>query len=515
MFGFLKRSTAPAPVTIIERKSSVPKTARRTYTAAGDPPRYADFRSVTTSADYDLMHGLSKLRNRARFLAKNSSTMKRYLQLLKDNVVGPEGFHLRVRVRKGNGDFDEVLNKRVQDAFWRWSMVPTTCGKLDHVELSELAICCLRRDGEFFAEIVRNPRYQDGIAINPLDADLIDETLNTVYPPTGNQIKMGVEVDQDDRPVAYHVLTQHPGDPGWYWSGRSTQRKYRRLSADRIIHVVTNRDRPGQTRGEPPAGSVAFEIKMLDGYREAEVTGRRIAASTMGFFVKQLNSPASKIEALADDVVQHDTFDEFQVELEPGTFKELPEGYDFKQFDAKGSSVDYKQFEQQIKRSVAMGLGISAFSLCMETDGVSYSTARTVVIEDRDFYRGLQRLLREKFWHRIFKEWVMAKSLMPDSPIPPTRIATIIDNFLFRGRGWAWVDPAKDVTANAEAIATGQTSPSRVAAERGIDFDDLLDELEADFKQINQRKLPITFGKLTQPAPQDKPDADAENGDGV
>lgn len=507
MFGLFRK---PAPV-IIERQTAVPRVARRSYAAAGSPARFADFAASSTSADYELMNSIARLRNRARNLARNSSTMKRYLQLLKDNVVGPEGFHLRVRVRKQNGDFDSTLNKRIQDRFWKWSQSPSVCGTIDDVELSELAIVSLRRDGEFFCELVRG-RGLDGLQINPFEADLVDETLNTVYPPTGNQIKMGVEVTSENRPVAYHLLTQHPGDPGWYWvGGKNGRNRYRRVTADRIIHLMANRDRAGQTRGEPPAAAVAFEIKMLDGYREAEVTGRRIAASTMGFFTKTVNSPSTQIEAMADS--HDDELDEFHVELEPGTFKQLPEGYEFQKFDATGSSVDYKQFEQQIKRSVSMGLGISAFTLCMETDGVSYSTARTVVIEDRDFYRGQQRII-SKLWRRIFTEWVMQSSLQIDSPIPPSRIGAVLDSFVFRARGWDWVDPARDVNANAEAVRTRQTSLSRVAAQRGIDFDDLLDEIEADEQALRKRGLTSVLPENPIAADETPPDTeDKQNGD--
>ena len=69
-----------------------------------------------------------------------------------------------------------------------------------------------------------------------LEADLLDDQYNG-YTESGNTIRMGVERDRWQRPVAYWFYSNHPGDTGFIAgpTQRDTQRK--RIAADEILHV--------------------------------------------------------------------------------------------------------------------------------------------------------------------------------------------------------------------------------------------------------------------------------------
>lgn len=446
---------------------------KRNYAAAQTVARYADFKTSPGSADYELSLGLADVRQKTRYLARNSGTMKRYLQLLQDNVVGEKGFSV------------QLPNKRTEQAWRDWCDAPTVDGVQTMVDFLNQAITTWGRDGEILTEIVINNDYPDMIGLNALEPDMLDETLNQRNPVTGNQIKMGVEIDQYGRPIAYHLLTVHPGD---ILPGVEHQRyRHRRVLASRIIHTF-KRLRPGQTRGEPPASSVVNPIKMMDGYREAETMNRRIAAAMMGFFSRQMPK-ADGVAALATGSEQTEDEQElFTMDVEPGTLKQLPDGMTFDKFDPGGSQTDYAQFESQIKKEIAMGLGISTFALGMETAGVSYSTGRSVIQEDRDFYKGLQGFIIRQLIKPIFERWTLMHMLSEGTTIAPTRQGAIYRGAKFRGRGWTWIDPAKDIAANAQALETYQTSYSQIAADRGMDVRDLFEEI------ANDRKIMAEFG---------------------
>lgn len=491
------RSKAPAKHT--------PK-RRRNYSAAQSVARYGDFRPTSGSADYELRDSIVALRNKSRFLARNSSSMARFINLMRVNVVGDNGFRFQSRVRKGDGTMDTGLNERVERAWRRWAKQPTVDGQMTFNDLCEQAVSTWCRDGEVIWEIVVNGKYRDGVAINPIEADLLDETLNGEYPKTGNEIRMGVEIDAYGRPVAYHFLHVHPGDLTWF--SRKPESRHRRVPAERVIHMFI-RLRPGQSRGEPPAVTTINSVKMLDGYREAEVTNRRVAAAMMGFFRRDLPK-AENISELADQVSPDE--EHFEVDVVPGTFKQLPDGMAFETFNPSGSATDYEKFEGQVKKDISMGLNISAFSLGMETAGVSYSTGRSVLIEDRDYYRLMQRFFIEHGAEKVFGKWVPYHMLSDGSSIPPTRRDVVMDDHVFRPRGWDWVDPAKDVRANTEALRTGQTSLARVAAQRGIDRDELLDEIAEDQAAADARGLTLVYdGDI--PLDEDM-DEDGDNAEG-
>jgi lambda family phage portal protein len=480
MFGFFKRSAAPKP-------APAPTSRRRNYMAAQNVARYGDITASRGSADYELANSLSEVRAKARFLARNSGSMRRYIQLMKVNIAGADGFRLQSRVKMRDGKLDISLNQRVEDAWFNWCKAPTVDGTMTMNDLLKQAISTWCRDGEVIWEVVYSSEYRDGVAINPIEADQLDETLNRVNPVTNNHIRMGVEIDRYGRPVAYHLLTSHPGDLVWYAS--ESDRRYRRVPANQIIHIF-EKERPGQTRGEPPAAAAIQPVKMLDGYREAETMGRRLRAALMGFFTREL----PKIEGLSELADREDTADDvFEMDMEPGRLKQLPDGMTFKEFSPSGATTDYAQFEGQVKKDLAMTFGISAFSHGMETQGVSYSTGRSVLIEDRDYYKVMQRFFIDHGVAKLFELWLPRHALQDNSGIPPTRVDIVAASYVFRPRGWDWVDPSKDVKANTEALRTKQTSLSRIAAARGMDRDELLDEIYEDQQAAELRGLTLDY----------------------
>lgn len=497
---------------LVTKKSAVEAakaTYKKGYAAAEKKARYGDLKSSRGSADYELRHGLAPVRNKSRWLARNSSGMKRFLGLLSINVIGKNGVLFQSRVRRANGDLDESLNARVEKDFKDWCKRPTSCGQLSMVDLQKQMVKSLARDGEAIWEVVYNSRFKDGIAINPIEADLLDESLNTTH-TNGNEIKMGVELDNFNAPVAYHFLTTHPGDLTWF--SHQVKKRYRRVPADRIIHTYVS-DRVGQTRGEPWASTIINSVKMMDGYREAETMGRRLKSSIMGFF-KRVLPGTNGIEELADQ--ESDDGDMLEMMMEPGLLKELAAGLEFQSFDPGGAMTDFAAFETQIKKDISMGLMISNMSLGMETAGISYSAGRTITLEDRDFYQDVQGFIIDRNLNPIFSLWLSRRIIQIDSLIPPSRIAIIRDSFVYRPRGWDWVDPKSDVKANSEALATKQTSLARVAAQRGIDRDDLLDEIEEDIRAAKKRGLTLDYnipkGNTTQPS-KDEDDDDETNED--
>jgi len=498
MFGFLfpKKAVREAPR----------QPAKRNYLAAQKIARYSDVNASRGSADWELANSLAEVRAKARFLARNSGSMRRYIQLMQVNVVGEAGFRLQSRVKLGSGQLDITLNDRVEAAWRRWCKSPTVDGKMTMFDLVNQSVATWCRDGEVLWEIVYSSRYRDGVAINPIEADQLDETLTRRNPDNNNDIRMGVEIDGNGRVVAYHLLTSHPGDLVWY--ATDTDRRYRRVPAERMVHIYV-RDRPGQTRGEPPAAAAIQSVKMLDGYREAETMGRRLRAALMGFFQRSL----PKIEGLSElaDREEGDEGDEiFEMDMEPGRLKQLPDGMEFKEFSPSGSTTDYAQFEGQVKKDLAMTFGISVFSHGMETQGVSYSTGRSVLIEDRDFYKTKQRFFIDHGVSMVFAAWLPTHVLQDYSVVPPSRQTVILDSAVFRPRGWDWVDPAKDVKANTEALRTHQTSLSRVAAQRGIDRDELLDEIAEDQQAAAAKGLTLDYsdGKTEAVNPEENPDVE-------
>jgi capsid protein len=169
----------------------------------------------------------------------------------------------------------------------------------------------LRVTVKVFLKIVKGNYLRYGIGLQLIEPDLVDEEKNELA-ANGNQVRMGVELDsKTKRPIAYYVLNYHKGD--YDYMTPAAERKYTRVSADEMMHIYRP-ERADQTRGVPWSVAAIASLKMLHGYREAELVAARTGAAKMGFFT----SPAG-------DGFTADGFDDEQntvpiYDAEAGTF---------------------------------------------------------------------------------------------------------------------------------------------------------------------------------------------------
>ena len=204
-FDFLGRAKTQ------KRRGKIP--AYRSYLGANTGRLFSDFVASNNSADAELSLARPTLRNRSRDLARNNEYAKRFLNLIKTNVVGESGFTLQVRARNDDASLDARGNQIIEQAFLRWSKMGNAevSGRMSWKDCQRYVAEALARDGEVFVKKVRNSRYQDGFSLQFIEPERIDHDKNG-RAQNGNQIRMGVEIDEFQRPVAYHILTSHPND---------------------------------------------------------------------------------------------------------------------------------------------------------------------------------------------------------------------------------------------------------------------------------------------------------------
>lgn len=485
LLSFLRRSAA----TTTPRRDPV---VTRSYAGASFAARYSDFGTSYLSADAELETALPKLRARARNLERNNPHARRFISLLQDNIVGAAGFTLRVSAKRTDGPKaqpDTYGNDVITAAWSKWCKTATADGMMTFREACRMAVRTWARDGETLVHYRLGRQFQDGIALRFYEADHLDETLNRTFPGTRNRIRMGVEIDGDEKPIAYHILTDHPGEAVWSVGTK----RYMRIPASEILHLYI-KSRPGQTRGEPPMCVVLTDVKMMAGYREAEITNRRVAAAKMGFFERDEN--AGPVKGVADAITPEGAL---EMEVEPGKMTALPPGYRFNPFNPNTSSTDFAGFERQIIRSIAAGLGVSYFDLAMDLSDVSYSSVRQGALSDRDFYRGLQAFFIERFVMPIYMRWLRNFFDFTNSGIPAYRYEKFADASAFRARGWSWVDPEKEVNAAIKAREARMNSLQNQVAETGGDWWQVADEIAEEDAYLEEMGIPVVT--KNQPAP--------------
>jgi lambda family phage portal protein len=183
-----------------------------------------------TSADQTLRFDMPTLRQRARELVINDPVAARIPKLFSENVVGENGFTLQAKIGTTRKGTNAALNKKVETAFYDWAdNWCTVDGRHSFAEVQSMAAENEVVDGEFIVRLVRGFDNPHGFALELIDPDQLDHTLNILDTGRGTSIRMGVEVDKWRRPVTYWVLKQHPSERG--------ARDYHQIPAADIVHL--------------------------------------------------------------------------------------------------------------------------------------------------------------------------------------------------------------------------------------------------------------------------------------
>ena len=446
-----------------------PKIFKRSYASANSGRLFDDFKSSQRSADSELSPVLKVIRSRSRDLVRNNQYAKRYINLLKTNVVGGKGFGLQVKALDTVGNLDQTGNSAVENAFLQWGKLgnPTVDGRLSWVDAQKLCLETLARDGEVFVVKHRGNGFKDSFAIEFIEADQVDETKNEKL-SNGNEIRMGVELNKFKKPIAYHFMTYHPGD--YEFTTMTFSKKSVRIPADKVLHIFLPL-RSGQTRGEPWLSPAMAGLKHLGAYIEAALIAARVGASKMGFFT----SPAG------DGFVADDLDGQIpMMSAEPGTFHQLPTGVDFKSFDPQNPNNEFESFHKSVLKSVASALGISYTSLSNDLEATSYSSIRQGALEERDFYRDIQNFMIQHFVQPVFDSWLESAMEMNSFGINMSRYDKFASAAEFRGKGWSWIDPLKEMNASVLGLKSGILSIQDVASQYGKDAEELMSQIARD-----------------------------------
>ena len=452
-----------------------PKMFKRAYAAANPSRLFNDFKASERSADSELSPVLKVIRSRSRDLVRNNQYAKRYINLLKTNIVGGKGFGLQVKALDTAGNLDEAGNSAVEQAFAQWGKLgnPTVDGRLSWIDAQKLCLETLARDGEVFVVKHRGGSFKDSFAIEFIESDQVDETKNEKL-SNGNEIRMGIELNKFKKPIAYHFMTYHPGD--YDFTTMTVAKKSIRIPAERVLHIFMPL-RSGQTRGEPWMSPAMAGLKQLGAYIEAALVAARVGASKMGFFT----SPAG------DGFVADDLDGQVPImDAEPGSFHQLPAGVEFSSFDPSNPSNEFESFHKSVLKSVASALGVSYTSLSNDLEATSYSSIRQGALEERDFYRDIQQFMIQHFVQPVFESWLESAMEMSSFGINTNRYEKFASAAEFRGKGWSWIDPLKEMNASVLGLKNGILSIQDVASQYGKDSEELMSQIQRDKNLADQ-----------------------------
>ena len=439
-----------------------------------------------------------KSRDRAFDVSLDDRFAKRVVETLTNNVIG-KGMKLQAKVQKVRGDgLDDRKNRLIEEAWEEWldRRLCHTAGLQDFQELQKTIFSSCVIGGESFVRFIRRVPENGKI---PLQLETIEAAQMPVEEyrraESGRQIRMGVEVNDWLRPVGYWFYSWHPGE---YWSGYMGRNQgYQRFPAEDILHLYALR-RLNQHRGMSWLRATQEPLKHLAGFNEAYLYAARVGACVAGIL-----QSAYPDQMPLDDQEEAASQDGLRPigKIEPGTFYKLPQGDTFQGFDPKRPETAYEPFIRAQLRGIAAGTNITYEELSNDYSQANYSSIRQSHVISIYYWQVLQDWFCRKFLDPIFAEFMQAlyfayPSDFGDFPDFPNRYLSSKSK-RWAKRGWAWVDPLKEVSAIEKSLKMGLTSLSEEADKKGGDFEETIRNRAREVKMIQdiaaQEGIPIEY----------------------
>lgn len=442
----------------------------------------ADWLATTASINHELQGDLDRLRQRGRQLDNNNDYARKFRGMVENNIIGPSGIRLQVKVEDAPGKPDRLANAAIEAGWADWSRACDVTGKLTFRDLCENLVGSLPPDGEFIVRMVRgaDAKNRYNFALQVIDVDRIDTTFNGRH--GDNTVILGVEVDAYRRPVALHLFEAHPND-----GSRSSRRRVR-VEASEVLHCFKV-ERAEQMRGIPWMAPGMLSLHHLGSFMLSALLAAEHGANHYGFFV----TPDGKAPGIGQDDGSGQTI----LTSQPGVYDTLPEGVEFVNNESKYPSEFFGNFVKTALQRIATGWRVAYHSLANDLESVNFSSIRSGTLEERDRWAADQEWFIGSFMEPVYNAWLQMALLsgvltMPNgSALPASKLAKF-NKHEWQPRRWEWVDPKSDMEAKILSVRAGLMAPQDLSAAMGYDFEDTLKAISAAQKLAKEYDVPLT-----------------------
>lgn len=447
----------------------------RSYDAAKVDRRTSGRRPLANqSADLEMFGDADVIRAGARDLVRNNAYARGTVKAITRNVVGC-GIQPQARVQKARGQQNEKFNTDAETLWWKWQQRADVTGRLSFYEMQRLILWEVAEAGECLVRYVKSGDRGRALpfALELIEADRLatdNYYLRNRAPETGNEIRRGVELNSEGRPVAYWIYKTAPNDTHGVWA------KPERFPADEFAHLYIQ-DRIGQTRGLSWFAPVLRWARDLHYYLDNELQASAVA-SCFSVAIKSVGGPADGNIAGPSGSSSTDTNSNTFERIEPALVARLFPDEDISVINPSRSQSDATAWINLMLRSIAVGAGLSYERLTRDYSETNYSSNRASDLEDRREFRPLQDWL---ICHLCIPVWqkFMASAVLSRAKGFPGE-GEFIANYdrwtehVWQPPGWEWVDPEKEAKASVESMKNNLSSLRSELAKRG----------EPDWRQV-------------------------------
>lgn len=389
-----------------------------------------------------LVSDLSTIRARALYEFLNNPLVKGVVKTYADDIVGSTGPSVAVQ-----SDSDDYNTSHEQ--IWReWWALPDLNGVLSGVDLLNLSFIQVMTAGDYLWQIVNDPD-----AIGPIQTRVLlihSRRMTTPYDKTGDDsIVLGVRRSKTGKPLNYYIEEAPQGEGLQLYS-----LEYADVPAKDMIHGF-ERLEPDQVRGLPWLQACLPAVAELRDYDQQVMEAAKMAAALAVLLFAR--NPDTGFAVVNDST-----------EIESGTMKTLPPGYEAMQITPHQPPMIYPDFRGEHLRALGRPFGMPLLTVKLDARGHSWSSARL----DKDVYHsgqavqrgGVNRTGMGRLIATIRREAELARIL------PVRRDVKYV---------WTWpvsssIDPLKEDKAATERKDVNRTTTlAYECAAKGLDWEEV------------------------------------------
>jgi lambda family phage portal protein len=440
---------------------------------------------------------------RSRYLVRNNPYAQGATECFTANLVGA-GIMPSWTLK------DEVKKKELQDLWLKWTDEADSEGLTDFYGLQRRVGRELFIAGECF--IRRRPRFaRDGLTV-PIQLQVIpSEQLpleRNMVMDNGNRVRQGIEFDRVGRRVAYHFWKVHPGDI----TETTNQGVITIVPASDVLHVYDPIE-AGQIRGLPRLTPAIVALWMLDNYDDAELERKRVTALFTAF-VKRNDPDGTMFNERAEEAAKSGN-GIAEISLEPGTLHTLLPGEDIVTAAPADVGQSYDPFQYRMLTRICSPLGLPYSAVTGDMVKANYSNQRAAILEMRRRLEPLQFGVIVHQSCRPIAAWFLDAAVLSGAIELDGYAAdpSVYRSITWIPPKWDWVDPEKDITAEALMVNNGFKARSTVIEATGSDPIDVDRRISEDQKRAKELGL-VFVGTATpakeiaNPPPDDNANAD-------
>ena len=479
--NFLDRALSEiAPAYALKRARSkmafnaLDKALVRGFDGAKKGRRLGPWGASMKSANQDISVDRETLIARSRDLEQNDPYAKGGADALVSNVVG-DGIIPTPYIFNETNDTPEALKKKLlafDNKLEAWADT-SKCDNMDQTSLYGLQGLIFRtivNSGMCFVVKVVDPANKAlPLRLKLLEPDFLD--VNKNENSDTRIIFRGIEISKKtSRVVAYWFLTEHP-DGGI--GGDKADSDSVRMKVEDVL-APFNLLRPGQLIGIPWLYAGMTRLHEFSKYEDAQLVKQQVSALTVTYIQRALDTDLPEGEEEAE---------KYYESREPGGHIYLNPGETAE--EANPPSVDgYSTFSQNTLRGVARVFGLTYEELTQDYSNVNFSSARMGWVSmNRNIKMWRTHMLNPMLLDKL-SDWIIEAAQISLGDLSFVRMK-------WTSPRREMIDLSKEISANAVALSTGQTTLTEIYTESGRDFKKAMRERKEEIELLDSLGIKI------------------------